>query len=93
MTIKRLSYFAFILLLLGLGFMGFVSFKEARVEYVHLKQIQERDKRRLEAAQKQLEREQITLKRLKTDPAFVEQQIRMKLGYTKPDEMIFRFEQ
>jgi len=92
-TIKRLSYFAFILLLLGLGFMGFVSFKEARVEYVHLKQIQERDKRRLEAAQKQLEREQITLKRLKTDPAFVEQQIRMKLGYTKPDEMIFRFEQ
>jgi cell division protein FtsB len=73
--------------------MGFVSFKEARVEYVHLKQIQERDKRRLEAAQKQLEREQITLKRLKTDPAFVEQQIRMKLGYTKPDEMIFRFEQ
>ena len=93
MTIKRLSYFAFILLLLGLGFMGFVSFKEARVEYVHLKQIQERDKRRLEAAQKQLEREQITLKRLKTDPAFVEQQIRMKLGYMKPDEMIFRFEQ
>ena len=93
MTIKRLSYFAFILLLLGLGFMGFVSFKEARVEYVHLKQIQERDKRRLEAAQKQLEREQITLKRLKTDPAFVEQQIRMKLGYTKHDEMIFRFEQ
>jgi len=92
-TIKRLSYFAFILLLLGLGFMGFVSFKEARVEYVHLKQIQERDKRRLEAAQKQLEREQVTLKRLKTDPAFVEQQIRMKLGYTKPDEMIFRFEQ
>jgi cell division protein DivIC len=92
-TIKRLSYFAFILLLLGLGFMGFVSFKEARVEYVHLKQIQERDKRRLEAAQKQLEREQVMLKRLKTDPAFVEQQIRMKLGYTKPDEMIFRFEQ
>jgi cell division protein DivIC len=92
-NIKRISYFAFILLLLGLGFMGFVSFKEARVEYVHLKQIQERDKRRLEAAQKQLEREQITLKRLKTDPAFVEQQIRMKLGYTKPDEMIFRFEQ
>jgi cell division protein FtsB len=90
---KRLSYFLFLLLLLGLGFMGFVSFKEARVQYVHLKQIQDKDRRRLEAAQKELEREQVTLQRLRTDPAFVEQQIRMKLGYTKPDEMIFRFEQ
>lgn len=76
-----------------MGFMGFVSFREARVEYMHLKQIQEKDKRRLEAAQKELDREQVILQRLRTDPAFVEQQIRMKLGYTKPDELIFRFEQ
>ena len=33
-----------------------------------------------------------SLRRLRTDPAFVEQQIRRNLGYAKPDEIIFRFE-
>ena len=33
------------------------------------------------------------LKRLRTDHAYVEKVIRRKLGYAKPEEYIFRFEE
>ena len=33
------------------------------------------------------------LQRLRTDPAYVERVIRRKLGYAKPDEYIFRFDE
>jgi cell division protein FtsB len=36
--------------------------------------------------------QEIVLQRLRTDPAYVEKVIRRKLGYAKPDEFIFRFE-
>jgi cell division protein FtsB len=32
------------------------------------------------------------LERLRTDPAYVEKVIRRKLGYARPEEYVFRFE-
>jgi cell division protein FtsB len=39
-----------------------------------------------------LEAQQKTLDRLRNDPDYVEQVIRRKLGYAKPDETVYRFE-
>ena len=33
------------------------------------------------------------VERLRTDPAFVEMKIRQRLGYARPDEFIFRFDE
>jgi len=41
-------------------------------------------------ARDRLEQQETILRRLKTDPAYVERVIRSKLGYAKPDEQIFR---
>jgi cell division protein DivIC len=36
--------------------------------------------------------QQTTLERLRDDPAFVERVIRERLGFARPDEVVFRFE-
>jgi cell division protein DivIC len=43
-------------------------------------------------AEARLREQQKTLERLENDPAFVETLIRRRLGYVKPNELIFRFE-
>ena len=38
-------------------------------------------------------RQEEILRRLRADPAYVEQQIRRNLGFARPDETLFRFEE
>ena len=61
--------------------------------YRELQQFSEREARleaKLEQAQKEFFQKETYLHRLQ-DPEFLERVARERLGYTKPDEVIFRF--
>ena len=64
-----------------------------REEYRHLRAVEAQNRQRLDEAERELRREEVILQRLRTDPAYVEQQIRRRLGYAKPDDVIFKFDQ
>jgi cell division protein DivIC len=90
---RRLFFALFLLLFAALTVAVAVFFYETRKEYVQLHAMKLENQRRLEEAQAQLARQETILQRLRTDPAYVERVIRAKLGYAKPDELIFRFEE
>lgn len=82
----------YVLLIAGLGIGGAVLFKDANDEYGQLKAVEAANRRRLAEAQQRLSDQDRVLERLKSDPSYVDRVIRMKLGYAKPDEYVFRFE-
>lgn len=87
---------AIILLYVGLitafsvGFGAFLL--DATQEYDRLKRDEAASQARLQEAQAKLDRQTETLKRLREDPDYVEKVIRRRLGYAKPGDVIFRFE-
>lgn len=92
MNLRRLFVILYLALFVGLGVMALIYFNDAREEYQRYKAVETHNRQRLDEAEKRLLRQEQILRRLRTDPAFVEQQIRRNLGYAKPDEIIFRFE-
>jgi len=90
--LRRVILTLYVLLFSGLGVAGVVLFKDAHDEFGQLRQVEAANRRRLAEAQERLRSQERVLERLRTDPAFVERVIRMKLGYARPDEFIFRFE-
>jgi cell division protein FtsB len=80
------------LLFAGLGVAGAVLFKDAHDEYSQLVQVETLNRQKLAEAQAKLREQERILERLKSDPEYVDRVIRMKLGYAKPDEFMFRFE-
>ncbi len=82
----------YVLLFAGLGVSTGLLFSDAWKEYNQLRQAEADSKRRLAEAQTRLAEQKKILERLRTDPVFVEKVIRQRLGYTKPDEYIFRYE-
>ena len=92
MNLRRIILSLYALLFAGLGTAGLVLFKDAHDEFGQLEQVESANRRRLAEAQERLRREETVLDRLRHDPAYVDRIIRMKLGYAKPDEFIFRFE-
>jgi cell division protein FtsB len=91
-NLRRFILSLYLLFILGLGVVGGVYFLEARAEYERLRKVETENRRRLADAQARLRQQEQVLERMRTDPAYVEQVIRRKLGWTKPDEFIFRFE-
>jgi cell division protein DivIC len=91
-TSRRLFLALFLLLLATLAVAVALFFVNTREEYVRLRTMNLEQRRHLEEAQAQLHRQEVILHRLKTDPAYVEKVIRGQLGYAKPDEWIFRFD-
>jgi cell division protein FtsB len=89
---RQLILGLYLLLFAGLGIAGAVLFKEAHDEYSRLEQVESSNRRRLAEARDHLRDQEKVLHRLQTDPAYVDKVIRMRLGYAKPDEFIFRFE-
>lgn len=67
-------------------------FVEAHAEYRQLKLAEAVQEQKLNDAKRRLAEQQKILERLRTDPAFVEKVIRQQLGYARPGEVIFRFE-
>jgi cell division protein DivIC len=89
---RRVILSLYVLLFAGLGVAGMVLFKDAHDEFTQLRQVEASNRRRLAEAQERLRSQEKVLQRLRTDPEYVDRVIRMKLGYAKPDEYIFRFE-
>lgn len=92
MNSHRLIVSLYVVLFLGLGAAAGALFLDARAEYNQLKQAEATSKRRLAEAQTRLAEQERVLQRLRTDPEFVEKVIRQRLGYAKPGDFIFRFE-
>ena len=93
MYLRRIIVTFYLLLFLSVGAGSTVFFWQTRQEYNKLKAVENATQRRLNEAQERLHDQERTLQRLRNDPAYVEMIIRRRLGYAKPDEFIFRFEQ
>jgi cell division protein FtsB len=83
----------YLLLFAGLGVAGSYLFVDARHEYERLEQVESLNRQKLAEAQERLRIQERVLERLRTDPDYVDKVIRKKLGYAKPDEFIYRFEE
>jgi cell division protein DivIC len=80
------------LLFAGVALWGVTFFVQMQRDLTTLR-IQERASQlRLDEAMARLKAQEEYLERLQRDPALVEQIIRQKLGYAKPEEFVFRFE-
>jgi cell division protein DivIC len=83
---------AYVLVFAGLIALAGAYFWQSRLEYVRMQAIEAQVKGRLDRANAELQRQQKTLDRLRNDPAYVAMIIRRRLGYAKPDELIFHFQ-
>ncbi len=61
-------------------------------EYDHFKEREYQYEQRLLKTQTEFQSKEEYFNRILNDPEFLERIVREKLGYTRPDEMIFRFE-
>lgn len=92
MNLRRFIISVYLLLFLAAGITSGVFLWQARDEYNRLKRVEAASRQRLAEAELQLKEQQRILERLRNDPAYVEKVIRRRLGYAKPEEFIFRFE-
>ena len=90
-NLRRLIVVLYLLLFLSIAAGSGVFFWRTRQEYNHLQQAERMAKIRLAEAQEKLKEQEKVLERLRNDPAYVEMEIRRRLGYAKPDERVFRF--
>ena len=92
MNTRRAITLLYFLLLTVFGVGTGVLFLEARAEYGALKEKQEALQRELAAAKGRLAEQERFLLRLRSDPGFADKVIRQRLGYGKPGEVVFRFD-
>lgn len=95
LTLSAITRIVFLFLF---GLLAVVIFSVAALtvsthrEYVNTKKRQIKLKIDHDRIQKRLEEKNIYLKKMQTDPVFLERIIREKLHYIRSDEMIFYFE-
>jgi cell division protein FtsB len=91
--IPRRIFLVLCLLLLsgGVAAAG-VYFWQARQEYRQLAKAEAQVRLRLTETEARLAKQQAELERLRSDPAYVTLKIRQRLGYAKPGELVFKFE-
>jgi cell division protein FtsB len=90
---RRLIAFLYVLLFAGLVVGAAASFWPAWQEYRKAVAAEARSRADLAKAEAELQAREKILDRLRTDPAYVELIIRRRLGYTRPDEMVFKFDE
>lgn len=88
----KLTSGIFMALFAGIALCAGVFFLEMHQELTVQRQQEAANRLRLEAAQARLAAQRKYLDRLQHDPALVETIIRKKLGYARPDEFVFRFD-
>jgi len=91
-NLRRAIIFVYLLLFLSISLASAVFFFRTRREYLLLLKSEVESRQQLAEVQFKLQEQERILQRLRNDPAYVELVIRRRLGYAKPDEMIFRFE-
>lgn len=92
MSLRRIVVIVYLLLFLSVGVASGLYFWEARAEYARLRAVEAQSRQRLAEVEARLAEQEKILERLRNDPVYVEKVIRRRLGYAKPDEFIFRFE-
>jgi cell division protein FtsB len=83
------------LILMGLTlslFFGSLILQTYR-EYQNFKLREQRVERKLLQAQEKFRQKEAYIARLLDDPEFLERVARERLGYSKPDELLFRFDE
>ena len=80
------------LFLVVTGWAG-LFFLQMHRELTALKAQEAENRQRLAVAEARLKEQQEYLTRLQNDPELVERVIRRKLGYARPEEFVFRFEE
>ena len=93
MPIRQIIVVFYLVLFLSFGAASSMFFWQTRQEYNQLRQVELSTQRRLLEAEERLREQERMLHRLRTDPAYVEMKIRQRLGYARPEEFIFRFDQ
>jgi cell division protein DivIC len=88
---RRFILLIYFVLFAGLGTGAGVLFSDAKGQYDKLKRDEANNRRRLAEAEARLAEQEQILKRLQTDPVFLEKVLRRN-GYAQPGEYIFRFE-
>ena len=69
-----------------------VVLSQTRAEYAQVRQAELQVRRRLAEVEVKLAEQEVFLDRLRTYPAYIDMVIRRRLGYAKPEEFVFRFE-
>ena len=93
LTVKPRQFIVllYVVLLAGSGVGAGALFLEAKAEYNQLKLIEATMRQRLASEQARLKAQEEILRRLRTDPEYVEKILRTRWGYARPGEVIFRF--
>lgn len=89
---RRVVALLYVVLLTVFGVGSGLLFLEARAEYDALKAKQAAFERDLAAARTRLAEQERFLQRLRSDPVLVEKVVRQRLGYGRPGEVVFRFD-
>lgn len=88
----RLLRIVYVVVFVALAVGSGTFFWQTKVEYDRLKEVERITQERFLVAEQQLADQKEMLRRLREDPDYVEMVIRRRLGYAKPDELIFRFD-
>jgi cell division protein FtsB len=91
MSLGRIFATLYAIVFLALSVLAALSFLQSYRELANLRQQERENRQRLVAAEERLQEQETMLRQLAADPAFVETAIRRRLGYVKPDEVVFRF--
>jgi cell division protein DivIC len=70
-----------------------VLFRQTYREYANATSREAEFRQRLTEAETKLKEKEDSLHRLRHDPAYIERAIRQRLGYVRPGELLFRFEE
>ena len=92
MTVNRLFLLVYAAVFLALSAFAGVFFYRTYGEFLNLKAQEAENRHRLAETEIRLAEQRDVLGRLHRDPAFVERIIRDRLGYARPDEIVFRFD-
>jgi cell division protein DivIC len=87
----RFIVFLYVVLISGLGLGAGALFLDARAEFIQLKKVQDANEAKLAAAEARLREQEQILKRLRSDPTYVEKVLRQR-GYARPNDVIIRFD-
>jgi cell division protein FtsB len=95
--VKSLAFYkilvaALSVLLVLVGVLSVFLFLQAKRELDHFKNREGELRQQLANLQVQLESREEFLQRLQNDPDFLDRVVRQRLGYARPDELIFRFD-
>lgn len=93
MLLRQIIIAFYLMLFLSVAAGSAAFFWKTRQEYNQLRQTERATRRRLAEVEQRLKEQENVLRRLRTDPAYVEMKIRQRLGYARPEEFIFRFDE